>query len=128
MSLVSLKRPYKTLPLCSYICVTQYVSSYCQNRHFSVGSLLINQDGKGGDDLAVEKLSEAQLDKILRAISITVDDKKVTAKDMLREVGGKDLDFATYRDMMVARLKAVCFDSGKFSFSILLSCLRLATT
>jgi len=25
---------------------------------------------------------------------------------MLREVGGKDLDFATYRDMMVARLKA----------------------
>jgi len=67
---------------------------------------MCHPDGKGGDDLSVEKLSEAQLDKILRAISITVDDKKVSAKDMLREVGGKDLDFATYRDMMVARLKA----------------------
>jgi len=67
---------------------------------------MCHPDGKGGDDLAVEKLSEGQLDKILRAINITVDDKKVSAKDMLREVGGRDLDFASYRDMMVARLKA----------------------
>jgi hypothetical protein len=74
----------------------------------SVFLYMCHPDGKGGDDLAVEKLSEAQLDKILKAINITVDDKKVSAKDMLREVGGRDLDFATYRDMMVARLKAVC--------------------
>lgn len=74
----------------------------------SVFLYMCHPDGKGGDDLSVEKLSEGQLDKILRAINITVDDKKVTGKDMLREVGGKDVDFATYRDMMVARLKAVC--------------------
>jgi len=72
----------------------------------SVFLYICHPDGKGGDDLSTEKMSEAQLDKILRAIPITVDDKKVTAKDMLRETGGKDLDFATYRDMMVARLKA----------------------
>jgi len=72
----------------------------------SVFLYMCHPDGKGGDDLSTEKLSEESLGKILRAIEIRVDDKSVSAKDMLRETGGKDLDFQTYRDMMVARLKA----------------------
>jgi len=55
------------------------------------------------DDINAEKLTEGDLDRLIRGLGWG---GAIKAKDMLRETGKTELDFVGFRDMMVARMKA----------------------
>jgi len=60
-------------------------------------------DGNPGDDVMEERLTEAGLEKLIKGLGWS---GALKARDMLRETGKNELDFLSFRDMMIARMKA----------------------
>jgi len=50
-----------------------------------------------------ERLTEAGLDKLIKGLGWA---GSMKAKDMLRETGKTEIDFISFRDMMIGRMKA----------------------
>jgi len=59
-------------------------------------------DPSGQGDVTTIKLTEERLDRMIKSVGL---DKRTSARDMLREAGGRDFDFTAFRDMMIARMK-----------------------